>query len=257
MTRSIPILTFICILVLTATCYSGTRHPDTSDEKHIEYGKGFPFVGRLIVINSNNETYSASAVAYSDNIIITAAHVLDGKKDCFIDINNKKIYILRTISHKDYQHENHGVFDIAIGLCEKPIGLEWYPSLYEKEDEVEKVCSMSGYGLPGTFSTGYLVHGDNLRRAGSNKIDSIDRDLLICTPSNHRRTSLEYCIAPGDSGGGLFIENRLAGINSCILAVDRKSKSDYGSECGHTRISKYVGWIKENIEEININKTEK
>ena len=90
MIKLILILIFVITLALTSTSYSGTRHPETTDEKHIEYGKGFPFVGRLIIINEKNETYSASAVAYSDNIIITAAHVLEGKKDCFFDINDKK-----------------------------------------------------------------------------------------------------------------------------------------------------------------------
>ena len=98
MIKLILILIFVITLALTSTSYSGTRHPETTDEKHIEYGKGFPFVGRLIIINEKNETYSASAVAYSDNIIITAAHVLEGKKDCFFDINDKKIYVLNNRS---------------------------------------------------------------------------------------------------------------------------------------------------------------
>jgi hypothetical protein len=245
------IITLIVFNTLNnSICLSGTRHPETPDEKHVEYAKGFPFVGRLIIINEKNEVYNASAVAYSNDIFITAAHVLEGKQDCFLDINNKKIHVLKTISHKDYDHDKHGFFDIAIGLCEKPIELKWYPSLYEEEEEVGKICSMSGYGLPGTFSSGYLNKNDNLKRAGSNRINSIDRGLLICNPSNVARTSLEFCISPGDSGGGLFIDNRLAGINSCIMAINRKSRSDYGTESGHTRISKYIGWIKENIKKI-------
>jgi hypothetical protein len=239
--------------LINTISHAGTRHPDNSDEKHIEYGKDFPFVGKLIITDENNNLYNASAVACSDKILITAAHVIENKKNCFIEINNKKIYILKTISHKDYKYENHNGFDIAIGFCEESIGLSWYPSLYEKEDEEGKICSISGFGIPGTFSTGYLDRGDNLRRAGSNRINNIERDLLICIPSDKHRTSLEFCISPGDSGGGLFIGNKLAGVNSCILAVNRKSKSDYGSESGHTRISKHIIWIKETIKKLENN----
>lgn len=248
--QSILIFT-IFSLVSMSVCISGTRYPGTPDDDHVEYGKKFPFIGRLIIVNSKDELSNGSAVAYSDEIIITAAHVLESDiRDCFVDINGKKILIKRTIKHKDFKSENFGYCDIAIGLCEEPIKLEWYPELYTDGDEIGKICSMGGFGLPGTFSSGFSDRGDGLRRAGSNKIDNIERDLLICTPSSEKRTSLEYCISPGDSGGGLFIENKIAGINSCIMATNRASKSDYGSECGHTRISKFAPWIKENIKKI-------
>jgi len=255
--KKIKIILFIllCILATFKISDGGTRHPSTEDGKHIEYGEGFPFIGQLIIIDSNNQLSYGSAVAYDDDIIITAAHLLgDGEANCFVDINKKNILILKTIKHEEYNEDIFGYNDIAICLCEKPIELKWYPALYEGEDEVNKICCMGGFGLPGTFETGYSKNGDYTRRAGSNKIDGIDKNLLICSPSNTNRTSLEYCISPGDSGGGLFIDNKLAGINSCIMATQRQSKSDYGSESGHTRISKYVNWIKENSKTIKANK---
>lgn len=244
------------MLLFGIQSFAGTRDPGVSDEKHIEYGKGFPYIGQLILVNSKDQISFGSAVAYDDYIIITAAHLFeDNLKDCFVNINNKNILILKTIKHKDYKEDIFGYNDIAICLCEKPIDLKWYPELYEGEDEVNKICCMGGYGLTGTFETGYQKNGDYKIRAGSNKIDSIDKNLLVCSPSNINKTSLEYCISPGDSGGGLFIDNKLAGINSCIMATGRPSKSDYGSESGHTRISKYVDWIKENLKTIKADKT--
>ena len=61
--------------------------------------------------------------------------------------------------------------------------------------------------------------------------------------SKNNHTELEFCAANGDSGGGLFIDNKLAGINSMVLAADKKTNSDYGDECTHTRISSYKSWI--------------
>jgi hypothetical protein len=63
------------------------------------------------------------------------------------------------------------------------------------------------------------------------------------------KTSLEFLIASGDSGGGLFIDGKLAGINSCIMAVNGSPKSDYRTESGHTRISINLDWILENTKE--------
>jgi hypothetical protein len=74
-------------------------------------------------------------------------------------------------------------------------------------------------------------------------------DMLICSPSypqDSNRTSLEFFIASGDSGGGLFIDSRLAGINSCVMAIDRSPKSKYNEQSGHTRIQKFISWIEEN-----------
>ena len=71
--------------------------------------------------------------------------------------------------------------------------------------------------------------------------------MLLCSPSRYGakdHTVLEYMIGSGDSGGGLFIEGKLAGINSCVMAVERSPMSKYGEESGHTRVSKFIDWIE-------------
>jgi hypothetical protein len=89
---------------------------------------------------------------------------------------------------------------------------------------------------------------DGKKRGGSNIIDKIDRELLVCTPSRaYNKTELEFLIGSGDSGGGLFIDGKLAGINSCVMATDGKPNSTYSDESGHTRISKYINWIETTI----------
>jgi hypothetical protein len=47
----------------------------------------------------------------------------------------------------------------------------------------------------------------------------------------------------------LFIENKLAGINSFVAADDGKPNSNYGDESGHTRMSLYYNWILEQMKE--------
>ena len=54
---------------------------------------------------------------------------------------------------------------------------------------------------------------------------------------------LEFLISHGDSGGGLFINGKLAGIHSFVSASDKKADSSYGDQSGHTRISTYKRWI--------------
>ena len=55
-------------------------------------------------------------------------------------------------------------------------------------------------------------------------------------------------ISHGDSGGGLFIDNKLAGINSLVMSSDGKPDSSWTDESGHTRVSKFVSWIDKIIQ---------
>lgn len=243
-TKIIPI--FLCFFI--STTYAGTIDPKIPDQKYIEYGQQFSYVGRLCGEYKTGENFCASAVAIDDHHILTAAHVVEGSKICFININNKKICVNKIISNKDFNYYQHGVADIAIGYCEEKIGLDFYPELYTDDDEIGKICCISGFGITGNFLTG-AINSDGKRRAGSNHIERIESDLLVCNPSkrgSENYTSLEFFIASGDSGGGLFIENKLAGINSCVMSVGSSPSSKYDEDSGHTRISKFVDWIRKN-----------
>lgn len=245
-------LMMLCITIPISFNYAGTIDPNISDNKYIEYANGFDYVGKVCGTYKDGTKFCASAVAIDDHHILTAAHVIKNHNECKVkfDKNIEKIYtITNIIIHKDFDEDKFGIADIAIGYSEEPFKLEFYPELYTDSDEIGKLCCMSGYGLTGNFLTG-ATKSDNKKRAGSNIIDNIEFDMLICSPSKQTdktRTSLEFMIASGDSGGGLFIDNKLAGINSCVIATGKSKipSSAYNNESGHTRISKFIAWIKE------------
>jgi len=238
------------LLIFANIAVAGTRDPETPDSEYLSYGKKFVCIGKLCGRYKDKSEYCASAVAIKPRWIITAAHVIENNETCFITINEKKILVEKFSFPKEFEKGKFGYNDIAIGHCQEDMNLDFYPELYEKNDEIGKICSMSGYGITGTFASG-ASFSDQKRRAGSNFIDSIDRDLLICSPSRKatkdKFTNLEFIISSGDSGGGLFIDGKLAGVNSCVLASDKKPDSSYGDESGHTRVSKYLDWIKETV----------
>lgn len=227
---------------------SGTIDPNTSDNKYIEYGKKFECVLKLCGVYKDGTLFCASAVAISDNWILTAAHVVENAKEAKVVDSNKQEYKIDDIYiHPKYDEMSLNGNDIAILHTSDPLKISYYPELYENEDEVGKICAMSGYGITGTFNTG-SVRSDDKRRAGSNIIDEIENELLMCTPSRTVRegkTELEFLIASGDSGGGLFIDKKIAGINSCVFATDKKPNSSYTDSSGHTRISRHFKWIKQ------------
>lgn len=236
-------------LLFALCCFSsiaGTIDPNTQDEKYLEYGSKFHCVLKICGKDSLEKPFCASAVAIKSHWILTAAHVVQNCSSCFVTIKDKQVCVKKVIYHEKYNENKFGEYDIALGYIDNDIGLDFYPELYDKDDEVGKVCSISGFGITGSFITG-IKYSDNKRRAGSNIIDSIDRKLLVCTPSRHNKTELEFIIGSGDSGGGLFIGNKLAGINSCVMAVDSKPDSTYGDEAGHSRVSLYIDWINTTI----------
>jgi hypothetical protein len=238
-----------CILFINlSTIFAGTTDPNTPDQKYVDYAKDFYYVGKICGSYEDGTRFCASAVAIDDHHILTAAHVVKNSVSCSVSFDDKKYNIITMTIHKDFNENKFGTADIAIGYSEKSFDLKFYPQLYNNNDEIGKVCCISGYGLTGTFKTGARL-SDQKKRAGSNIIDDIEDDMLICSPSypqDSNRTSLEFFIASGDSGGGLFIDSRLAGINSCVMAIDRSPKSKYNEQSGHTRIQKFISWIEEN-----------
>jgi hypothetical protein len=226
----------------------GTIDPNTPDSKYVEYGDKFVSVVKLCCFDGKGLS-CGSAVVIHPNWVITAAHVVENCHSWTVNIGEHKYNLTKMIPHKEYKSEVFGFADIALGYSENPIELDFYPELYEQEDEVGKLCSIAGWGFTGTFHTGTKSH-DGKRRAGSNFIDKTERHVLICSPSkqDEKTTQLEFLICSGDSGGGLFIGNKLAGINSSVVGYDGKSNSTYGDESCHTRVSLYSQWVKDTIE---------
>jgi secreted trypsin-like serine protease len=190
--------------------------------------------------------FYASAVVISPRWVLTAAHVVSGNADIKVRVEGKDHPVKRVIVNKNFQEEILGRYDIALCESEDEIELDFYPELYEGNSEVDSVASICGYGVYGTFSSG-ASKTDGRKRAGSNVVDRVENHVMFCSATKGRKTNLEFMISHGDSGGGLFIDRKLAGINSFVSAADGKTNSNYGDECAHTRVSIFVKWIRGHI----------
>lgn len=240
----------LLVALVPATLLAGTRDPNTPDSQYVEFGKKFTSVRRIRAVIRYNEkdTYQyGSAVIIQPHWALTAAHVLEGATGPeILNDDDTKYPLSHVVVHHDYQHANIGYHDIALVYSPKDFALQFYTPLYTDHDEVGKAVTIAGYGFHGTFHTG-MRENDGRKRAGHNKIESTEKAVLICTPSQTGKFPLEFIITPGDSGGGLFIGDKLAGINSFLSAVDKKPDGTYGDEAAHTRISLYADWVNTTI----------
>jgi len=256
------ILSLIILLGLSSPAISGTRDPNTPDSKHLAYGEKHQCVvqvkGKMQVNNTKGEeievTASGSGVIIAKRYVLTAAHVVQNTEDPYIILNKKKIQIEWVVIPKAFKLEETDKYDIALCRLKEDAIIDFYPELYEKDDELGKLCSLAGWGMHGTWATG-TIYDDDKRRAGSNYVDPIMFcGMMVCSvQGTKKQTSLEYLIGHGDSGGGLFINKKLAGIHSCIYTGDGKLDSSYKDYSAHTRVSIHKEWIDlivNNYEEI-------
>ncbi len=232
----------VAALVASSVAVAGTIDPAASDEDHVSYGRAFECVAVIVCKESDGDKRSASCVVISPRWVVTAAHVVHEASDVVVLLGGVRLEMDRVICHENYVNESVGWHDIAVCHSTEDMVLEYYPGLYSDMDEVGKIASMSGYGVAGTWKTGSVL-ADGQRRAGSNFIDSVEKGTLTCTVSGGQQTRLEFLIASGDSGGGLFIGNKLAGIASFLSVSGRPPESKAGETSHHTRVSLYKEWI--------------
>ena len=168
------ILSLIILLGLSLPAISGTRDPSTPDSKHLAYGEKHECVvqvkGKMGFVDKKGEklevTASGSGVIITKRYILTAAHVVQKTKDPYIILNGKKIEIEWVVIPNKYKEENTGPYDIALCRLHEDAIIDFYPELYGKDDELGKLCSVAGWGMHGTWTTG-TIYDDNKRRAGS------------------------------------------------------------------------------------------
>lgn len=206
----------------------------------------------------------------------------DGSGSSYSAVGVSNVFI-----HPDWAGENNnGILD-GNDLAIIELASEFTDSsvsgydLYTGSDEVNQIFDVAGFGLTGTGANGDNGTGLGTRRAGQNSFDraagpgsnqlqfDFDNGLAAndgffflngVDVDNQLGVDNEVMIAPGDSGGGLFICDDTVANTGCAIAgvtsyrgrfgnlsdVNGQLDSSFGEIGGATRVSAFVDYI-ENI----------
>lgn len=242
------------LLILASSCLAGTTDDSVPDAKYLERGQAYaPFVRRIYVSSPDTprggRPSEATAVVIAPRWALTAAHVVDTA--AMADVAGNRV--LCVFLHPRFEAELTGHhYDIAALWCAEEFGLDYYPPYASQHAKPGDLVTVAGYGSTGRISTGHTRY-DALLRAGTQRIDRIEGSRMVCVISRGG-SPMEYGIAPGDSGGPVYLGSgptaTLVGINSTVQRGKSNSESlpasaREGNESRHTNVSLVDEWLDE------------
>lgn len=268
------------VLALSAAqaSFAGVIRHDRSDADYLALGADarYASVGYIEGVGVDAATsqvfgYSASAVLIGNNWALTAGHVVDVATSLKFTLGGTTFTATDWVANPNWDGSLNRGYDIGLihfGSDLASATAITPASRYTGTSELNQVGTFVGYGMTGTGLTGSVTF-DGKKRGTQNVIDGLlntggktSRTLLadFDNPNNPADNNfgsatpinLEGLIAPGDSGGGVFMDQIVNGVTKSFLVginsfgwgrLDGNADDDYGDVSGHTRVSQFNTWI--------------
>ena len=261
------------LCALASPLIASTVRHDRNQSDYLSAGDFFTSVGRVDGFGTDPKTgqsfnYIASGTLIAPDWVLTAAHVVDIAQTLSFTVNSTLYTADSWAANPSWTGDLTAGYDLGLfHLTAAPPDIT-PAKIYTGTTELNRIGTFVGYGKTGTGLTGATTF-DGRKRASQNMLDayynSTNRIFLsdFDNPNPYAffdnlvgsRTPLyiEGLIAPGDSGGPVFITDGatryIAGVNSFVGAnfFDGKADSDYGDISGATRVSVFANWINDTI----------
>lgn len=268
----------LLVAALSVPASAGLIRHDTPDSLYTGFAGDPAFSGvGLIIGDTANSPYSCSGTVINKNWVLTAGHCVNQAQAMSFylpDETGWRFYEADSwVAHESYSDANlFAGWDI--GLMHFETDFDVAPTqLYTGNNEWLRLSASVGFGYTGNGYTG-IQYVDYQSRAGTNIVDDLwslegSGDQILWSDFDHPTdatynafdfsgvdfddlaTVLEIMIAPGDSGGGVFIQENgqtyLAGVHSFIFDLNNSGVFGYGDAYGSTRVSSFVDWVNAKI----------
>ncbi|VGO16690.1 hypothetical protein PDESU_05281 [Pontiella desulfatans] len=207
--------------------------PDDSPSSRLDTVDRYSYVGALDIL-AGGYNYRGSAVALSENWVLTAGHNVDFNDDGLVDdglgvdlhLPGYGVYTPSSYSiHPDFTgFSNPSIHhDLSLLYFDDPLPDLLFPTLGDSLAQ-DATATLVGYGRSGYGSYGYTTSASLTdRRIGYNVIDDFQTSgdgILFRYDFDDPNTgdglgnNIETIIGPGDSGGPLLVGDSLVGLNT-------------------------------------------
>ena len=262
------IFTAIALVGLYAAAFGGVTRHDRDGQLYLDMATQASYapVGHIGFAEGSNR-YAGSGTLIASGWVLTAGHVVANATSLDFTIDGTTISGASWLAHPKWNGNLLGGYDIGLVKLSSEVAGVSPAAMYTGSGELGGAGVSVGYGMTGTGLTGATVY-DGLKRAGENMIDTFYRShprkaptIFLSdfdNPGNPADSAygsaapldMEYLIAPGDSGGGVFMDfdgdglgPPLTGVHSFAGSFDGDTDSDYGDVSGHIRVSAFTDWI--------------
>jgi len=241
------------LAILPVVVRSATIRDDVPDSDYVALGNDPAFAA--VGIFSANLTGCGTLIA--PDWVLTAAHLILGAQSGTFTLGGTAYSATQIITDPSWNGNPSAGNDFAlVHLSSSLTAIP--PAFYTRSTMLGQTDTFVGYGFTGTGLTGWKTLDGQKR--GFQAVVNVNNPNFGNTallfgatfesPANNA-LPLEGCVAPGDSGGGVFVNDGsqyyLAGVISLVASTTGNPNSSYGNISGFDSILPALPWINSTI----------